>query len=68
MADPTAHRSLAGALQNLTFTRLDLTYVVQQIYLHMHDPRKSHCFAEAPSSLRPRHCRLRLGPPPVSVC
>jgi hypothetical protein len=31
-----------GALQYLTFTRPDLTYVVQQMCLHMHDPRESH--------------------------
>jgi hypothetical protein len=42
VADPTAYRSLAGALQYLTFTRPDLTYVVQQICLHMHDPQESH--------------------------
>ena len=40
--DPTAYRSLAGALQYLTFTRPDLTYTVQQVCLHMHDPRESH--------------------------
>jgi len=45
VADPTAYRSLAGALQYLTFTRPDLTYAVQQIYLHMHDPRESHLAA-----------------------
>jgi hypothetical protein len=45
VADPTAYRSLAGALQYLTFTRLDLTYAVQQICLHMHDPRESHLTA-----------------------
>jgi hypothetical protein len=42
VADPTAYQSLAGALQYLTFTRPDLTYVVQQVCLHMHDPRESH--------------------------
>ena len=42
VADPTAYRSLADALQYLTFTRPDLTYAVQQVYLHMHDPRESH--------------------------
>jgi len=29
VANPTAYRSLAGALQYLTFTRPDLTYAVQ---------------------------------------
>jgi hypothetical protein len=45
VADPTAYRRLAGALQYLTFTRPDLTYVVQQICLHMHDPWESHLAA-----------------------
>ena len=45
MADPTAYRSLAGALQYLTFTRPDLIYAVQQVCLHMHDPRESHLAA-----------------------
>ena len=41
-ADPTLYRSLAGALQYLTFTRPDISYAVQQICLYMHDPRTSH--------------------------
>jgi histone deacetylase 1/2 len=45
MADPTEYRSLAGALQYLTFTRPDITYAVQQVCLHMHDPRKQHLAA-----------------------
>jgi hypothetical protein len=45
VVDPTAYRSLAGALHYLTFTRPDLTYVVHQICLHMHDPRESHLAA-----------------------
>jgi hypothetical protein len=45
VANPTAYRSFAGALQYLTFTRSDLTYAIQQIYLHMHDPRESHLAA-----------------------
>ena len=45
VADPTAYRSLAGALQYLPFTRPDLTYAVQQVCLHMHDPRELHLAA-----------------------
>jgi hypothetical protein len=42
IADPTLFRSLAGALQYLTFTRPDISYAVQQICLYMHDPREAH--------------------------
>lgn len=42
VADPTLYRSLAGALQYLTFTRPDISYDVQQVCLFMHDPRESH--------------------------
>jgi hypothetical protein len=42
VADPTHFRSLVGALQYLTFTHPILVYVVQQICLHMHDPREPH--------------------------
>ena len=45
VADPTDYRSLAGALQYLTFTRPDISYAVQQVCLHMHDPRDSHLAA-----------------------
>ena len=45
VADPTAYRSLAGALQYLTFTRPDIAYAVQQICLYMHDPREVHLVA-----------------------
>jgi len=45
VADPTTYRSLAGALQYLTFTRPDIAYAVQQICLHMHDPRENHLIA-----------------------
>lgn len=42
---PTLYRSLAGALQYLTFTRPDISYAVQQVCLHMHDPRVDHMSA-----------------------
>lgn len=42
VSDATHYRGLAGALQYLTFTRPDITYVVQQVCLHMHDPRDPH--------------------------
>jgi hypothetical protein len=38
--DASQFRSIAGALQYLTFTQPDIAYAVQQIYLHMHDPRE----------------------------
>ncbi|KAJ0809861.1 putative RNA-directed DNA polymerase [Helianthus annuus] len=40
--DPTLYRSLAGALQYLTFTRPDISYAVQQVCLFMHEPREPH--------------------------
>ncbi|XP_071712725.1 uncharacterized mitochondrial protein AtMg00810-like [Rutidosis leptorrhynchoides] len=43
--DPTLYRSLAGALQYLTFTRPDISYAVQHICLFMHDPRERHMHA-----------------------
>ncbi|GJY78835.1 ribonuclease H-like domain-containing protein [Tanacetum coccineum] len=42
VSDPTFYRSLDGALKYLTFTRPDLSYVVQQVCLYMHDPREPH--------------------------
>ncbi|XP_055800342.1 uncharacterized mitochondrial protein AtMg00810-like [Solanum dulcamara] len=43
--DPTKYRSLAGALQYLTFTRPDILYAVQQVCLHMHAPTNEHIHA-----------------------
>jgi hypothetical protein len=41
----TVNRSLARALQYLSFTRPDIAYAVQQVCLHMHDPREPHLTA-----------------------
>jgi hypothetical protein len=42
VSDLTQYCSLVGALQYLTFTRNDISYVVQQVCLNMHDPRDVH--------------------------
>nr|GFC37692.1 ribonuclease H-like domain-containing protein [Tanacetum cinerariifolium] len=42
VVDPTLYRSLASSLQYLTFTRPDITYIVQRVCLYMHDPREPH--------------------------
>jgi hypothetical protein len=42
VANTSQFQSIAGALQYLTFTRPDIAYAVQQICLHMHDPREPH--------------------------
>jgi hypothetical protein len=39
---PNPNFRLAGALQYATLTRCDISNAVQQVYLHMHDPRKYH--------------------------
>jgi hypothetical protein len=45
VAAPTDYRSLADTLQYLTFTRPNISYAIQQVCLHMHDPREPHLAA-----------------------
>jgi hypothetical protein len=45
VTDATHYRSIAGALQYLTFTRPDIAFAVQQVCLFMHDPREPHLAA-----------------------
>ncbi|GJZ20602.1 ribonuclease H-like domain-containing protein [Tanacetum coccineum] len=45
VADPTLYMSLAGSLQYLTFAKPDISYDVQKVCLHMHDPREPHFLA-----------------------
>ncbi|KAJ0824902.1 putative RNA-directed DNA polymerase [Helianthus annuus] len=40
--DPTAYRSLVGALQYLTITRPDLSYAVNQVSQFLHAPTVAH--------------------------
>jgi hypothetical protein len=42
LSDATEYQSLAGALHYLTLARPNISYVIQQIYLHMHAPRTPH--------------------------
>nr|GEZ78981.1 ribonuclease H-like domain-containing protein [Tanacetum cinerariifolium] len=58
--DPTLYRSLAGGLQYRTFTRLDLSYAVQQVCLYMHDQREPY-FAALKRMLRYDQGTLELG-------
>ncbi|XP_062099871.1 uncharacterized mitochondrial protein AtMg00810-like [Humulus lupulus] len=42
MKDPTLYRQLSRAVQYLTFTRPNISYVVQQVCLFMHNPHEQH--------------------------
>ncbi|CAN6712145.1 unnamed protein product [Malus baccata var. baccata] len=44
-ANPEMYRSVVGALQYLTITRPDLSYVVNQICQFMHSPKNTHWMA-----------------------
>jgi hypothetical protein len=67
--DLSLYRSLAGALQYLTFTRPDISYVVQQICLHMHASNTEH-MTTLKSILRyvqgTIHLCLHLSPSPIT--
>jgi hypothetical protein len=69
--DATDFRSLAGALQYLTFTRPDISYAIQQVCLHMHAPRDIHLVALKRILLYIRgslHLGLHLRPSSVGSC
>lgn len=42
VADPLVYRSLVEGSHYLTFTRLDISFVFQQICLYMNEPREPH--------------------------
>ncbi|TQD98819.1 hypothetical protein C1H46_015462 [Malus baccata] len=44
-ADLALYRSVVGALQYLTITRLDLSYAVNQVCQFMHSPKNTHWMA-----------------------
>lgn len=60
IADPIDFQSLPRALQYRTFTRPDIAYAVQQVCLHMHDPREPQ-LAALKRILRYVHGTLELG-------
>ncbi|GJW67050.1 ribonuclease H-like domain-containing protein [Tanacetum coccineum] len=67
VSNSTLYRSLACGLQYLTFTRPYISYVVQHICLHMHDPREPY-LAALKRDARPLDgllqgivCSLRIG-------
>ncbi|KAH1072904.1 hypothetical protein J1N35_025232 [Gossypium stocksii] len=45
LCDPTEYRSLAGALQYVMLTRLDIAYTVNRICQFMHSPTTTHMTA-----------------------
>ncbi|XP_021833818.1 uncharacterized protein LOC110773602, partial [Prunus avium] len=45
LSDPREYRSVVGALQYLTVTRPDITYAVNQVCQHMHQPTLVHWIA-----------------------
>lgn len=59
LPDDTLYRILSGALHYLTFTRLDISYAVQQFCLFIHPPMNLNLILfEAYPSLPPRYTWL----------
>ncbi|GKB41866.1 ribonuclease H-like domain-containing protein [Tanacetum coccineum] len=58
--DSSLYHSLARGLQYLIFTHQNISYAVQQVCLHMHDPREPH-FATLKRVLRYVHGTLDFG-------
>ena len=50
LSDPTMYRSMVGALQYLTFTRLDLAFSVHQLCQFMSKPTSVHLEAATQSN------------------
>lgn len=42
LPDPSEYRSVAGALQYLTWTQPDIAFVVNQVCQFMHNPTTAH--------------------------
>jgi hypothetical protein len=40
VADPFSYRTLVGAIQHITLTRPEISYVVQHVCFNMHDPHE----------------------------
>lgn len=60
VVDLTLYRSLAGVLQFLSFTRLDISFTVQHICLFMYDTRDQHLNA-LKRILKDVRCTIDLG-------
>ena len=66
-SDPTLYRSLVGALQYLTITRLDISYAVNSISQFLHSPTEGH-FLAVKGILRYVKGTLRFGLMPSICC
>ncbi|XP_020693048.1 uncharacterized protein LOC110107199 [Dendrobium catenatum] len=60
--NPSLFRQLVGSLQYLTLTRPDITYAVNKVSQHMHQPSEKH-FEDLKRILRYIHGSLHIGLP-----